>query len=524
MLKYKLSFAKIIMTALFVMLLFNVSCVDPVEVENTTPNASFTVDPIVGNTETIFTFDANESVDYDDDLDVLEIRWDWNDDGDWDTDFSTNKVALHQFTESGVYNIRMEIKDPKNAMAQTTKSVTVYQGNSPPNAVFTVDPEIGYIDTTFTFDASDCYDIEDPKDSIRVRWDFEGDGTWDTPYSKYKIAYHKYKDPGVYSVTLEAKDTDGLISQKHGSVEVTFTNASPLAPSNPDPTDESPAESTAQKLRWTASDPDGDPVTYDVYFGTTANPPLVVSGIDKAEYDPGYLEYSTQYYWKVVAKDNHGLSTSGPVWTFTTFEVVNHMDSFVDARDGRTYKTVSIGGMVWMAENLNYGTMIHSSTGGDLGDGTSTDNDVIEKYCYANDPTKCNLYGGLYQWNELMQYTVDSVNQGICPEGWHLPTLSEWEQLSSNYPPEVAGARLRFGSASGFQAMYTGYLYFSIRVYQMENSVGYFWSSTEYPRTDQDYNTHSYVKSLYDGTDDMHFDIFAKTYGLSVRCVRDPQE
>ncbi len=58
----------------------------------------------------------------------------------------------------------------------------------------------------------------------------------------------------------------------------------------------------------------------------------------------------------------------------------------------------------------------------------------------------------------------------------------------------------------------------------MIGSVGYFWSSTEFPRTDQDYNTHSYVKSLYNSFDDMHFDIFAKTYGLNVRCIRDPQE
>lgn len=511
------------MAAIFVMLLFNVSCIDPPEIENTAPNASFSVDPLVGNTETIFEFDASESVDYDDDLEVLEIRWDWNNDGEWDTDFSTNKIILHQFTEAGVYTVGMQIKDPKNSMSEITKIITVYSGNSPPTAVFTIDPEVGFIDTTFTFDASDCSDIEDPKDSIRVRWDFEGDGTWDTQYSKHKIAYHKYLNPGTYSVTLEAKDTKGLIAQRHGSVEVTISNAGPMIPSQPNPSNAATDESTLQLLRWSAVDPDGDPITFNIYFGTTDNPPLIISGSEELKANPGFLDYETKYYWNVIAKDNHGLSTAGPLWTFTTGEVDNYMDSFVDARDGKTYKTVSIGDQVWMAENLDIGTMIHSSTGGALGDGTSTDNGIIEKYCYANDPENSKIYGSFYQWDELMQYTTDSVNRGICPEGWHLPTLTEWEELTSNYHEDVAGSRLRYGSSSGFQAMHSGYLYFSIRVFQMLDDVGYFWSSTEFPRTDQTYNTHTYVKSLYDSFDDMHFDIFAKTYGLSVRCIRDPQ-
>ncbi len=344
--KLSLIATKIIMTAIFVMLLLNVSCNDPVEVDNTSPNASFSVDPLVGNTETIFKFDANESVDYDDDKDDLEIRWDWEDDENWDTDFSQNKAALHLFPEEGVYTIRMEIKDPKNAMSQTTKTVTVYQGNSPPTSWFTVDPEVGYIDTTFTFDASDCSDIEDPKDSIRVRWDFEGDGSWDTPYSKQKITTHRYEDPGTYSVTLEAMDTKGLVSQRHLSVEVTFSNTGPLTPTLPSPATGSTDKPTYLLLKWTASDPEGDPITFDVYFGTEQNPPLLVSGIDEMEVDPGFLDYETVYYWKVVAKDNHGLEAVSPLWTFTTFEVTNYQDSFVDARDGKTYKTISIGDQV----------------------------------------------------------------------------------------------------------------------------------------------------------------------------------
>ena len=46
-----------------------------------------------------------------------------------------------------------------------------------------------------------------------------------------------------------------------------------------------------------------------------------------------------------------------------------------------------------------------------------TNNGIIEKYCYDNNPANCAIYGGLYQWNEMMQYTTQQGAQGICPNG-----------------------------------------------------------------------------------------------------------
>jgi len=70
-------------------------------------------------------------------------------------------------------------------------------------------------------------------------------------------------------------------------------------------------------LSWTCSDPDNDALTYDVYFGTSSNPPLKASGITSTRYNPGTLSYSTTYYWKIIASDGQA-TTSGPVWHFTT--------------------------------------------------------------------------------------------------------------------------------------------------------------------------------------------------------------
>ncbi|RLF36819.1 MAG: hypothetical protein DRN08_00615 [Thermoplasmata archaeon] len=74
-------------------------------------------------------------------------------------------------------------------------------------------------------------------------------------------------------------------------------------------------------LSWSGGDPDpGDVVTYDVYFGTSTPPPLVVNNQSSTVYDPGTMSYMTTYYWKIVAWDNHGAKSIGQIWSFTTEE------------------------------------------------------------------------------------------------------------------------------------------------------------------------------------------------------------
>jgi len=75
-----------------------------------------------------------------------------------------------------------------------------------------------------------------------------------------------------------------------------------------------------------------------------------------------------------------------------------------------------------MQENLNIGVKT---------DGAQTNNGVFEKSCYANLESNCDTYGGLYQWNELMQYIDIPGGQGLCPGGWHVPTDDEWDTLEA---------------------------------------------------------------------------------------------
>lgn len=98
----------------------------------------------------------------------------------------------------------------------------------------------------------------------------------------------------------------------------TQPNQPPYVPSAPSPVNDSMNISINVDVGWTGGDPDGDPVTYNVYFGTTSPPPLVMSNQSALSYDPGTLSYNTLYYWRIVAWDNHGASTEGPLWHFTT--------------------------------------------------------------------------------------------------------------------------------------------------------------------------------------------------------------
>jgi len=181
--------------------------------ENSPPEASFSVSPESGDTNTSFTFNASTSSDREDDFAILEVRWDWDNDSMWDTEFSTNKIIEYQYLTAGEYIVRMQIKDSGGLTDIATDIVSVESVNTPPVALFTANPETGITSTIFTYDASDSYDAEDDAEELMIRWDINNDGIWETIYSTGKINQFLYQDPGTYTVVLEVKDTEGLTSQ-----------------------------------------------------------------------------------------------------------------------------------------------------------------------------------------------------------------------------------------------------------------------------------------------------------------------
>ena len=105
---------------------------------------------------------------------------------------------------------------------------------------------------------------------------------------------------------------------------ITEANAPPYTPSDPDPADGETDVPIEKLIRWTGGDPnDGDKIYYDVYFGTSNPPLLVLEDILSTAYDPGALDVDTTYYWQIVSEDTQGETTTGPIWQFTTEEEPN---------------------------------------------------------------------------------------------------------------------------------------------------------------------------------------------------------
>ncbi len=141
-----------------------------------------------------------------------------------------------------------------------------------------------------------------------------------------------------------------------------------------------------------------------------------------------------------------------------------------DVRDNKTYPTVSLGGHCWMAANLDHGTMISWT-------GHQSDNCVIEKYCFQDQQSNCSS-GGLYQWDEMMQYDETHSIQGICPPGWHVPDEIEWNALYADWTNNAfAGAPLKYSGYSGFNALLTGVWHQNTK-WDYESHVTFHWSST----------------------------------------------
>ena len=214
----------------------------------------------------------------------------------------------------------------------------------------------------------------------------------------------------------------------------------------------------------------------------------------------------SSYEWK---EDSYG------------YPKVEH-DTMIDARDGKSYKIVTIGKQTWMAENLNY-----SDATIDVEDRSS---------CYEGFDKNCDKYGRLYTWSTAMDsLAIFSKNgkgcgyqkecsptypvRGICPEGWHLPTNEEWNSLYAAMGSNVYAMQARndkgWNKATdlfGFSAMPTGL--FNGSYFEYFGSDGYFWSASYYGYWEYAY--HWYMNSS-----NAYISDSSRRYHFSVRCVKD---
>ncbi len=226
------------------------------------------------------------------------------------------------------------------------------------------------------------------------------------------------------------------------------------------------------------------------------------------------LYYSTKYSWRVSATNTYGTSPYSLQWLFTTTRGPSCPGTPTVYYEGTTYNTVQIGNQCWLAENLNVGTMVQGSQ-------NQSDNGTIEKYCVNNDQNNCAAYGGLYLWDEAMQYSTAN-NKGICPTGWHIPTQTDFQTLSAtvNGNSNLLKAAIQPTSngtgtnASGFSALLVG-MRWTTSEFQDLGSTTTFWSS----RADQPLFAFTMVLTANNNT--ITLEEGGKNTGFSVRCIKD---
>ncbi len=179
-----------------------------------------------------------------------------------------------------------------------------------------------------------------------------------------------------------------------------------------------------------------------------------------------------------------------------------------DIRDNKVYPTVQIGSQCWLASNLNYGTILSSSQ-------DQRDNCIAEKYCYNDNPINCINYGGLYQWDELMQFDETPADQGFCPPSWHIPSENDWNTLFATFINNgFAGSPLKYSGYSGFNALLSGARHIN-KGWDFQGFATFFWSSTA--RSDNK----AWAHGMNDVDPSVSIYPASRVNGFSVRCLKD---
>lgn len=269
-----------------------------------------------------------------------------------------------------------------------------------------------------------------------------------------------------------------------------------------------------------------------VYYVKKLERSLICEGKKWLEYD---LESCSSYALSSSSEKKDGSFAKG---SSSRINDDSEYDSFrntlTDLRDGKVYKTVTIGSQVWMTENLNYAynvpTTSEDSSSFCYGDGSSvSDGSYLTESRVA---AYCAKYGRIYLWSAAMDSaavfsdegkgcgyygascSVSGPVRGVCPSGWHLPSWLEWDTLFTN----VGGTSIAIMLKSvdgindyGFPVLPAGYRHY-YGFFDDAGNNAYFWSSNVG-------NNEAYGMYFYDDNSYVSESYFPNSFGFSVRCV-----
>ncbi|MBD3156497.1 hypothetical protein GF369_01585 [Candidatus Peregrinibacteria bacterium] len=196
----------------------NTSTIPPqavLRVRNNTGN----LDQLSGTTQTVFTFDGNGSSDEETPAHLLEVRFDFENDGEIDTYFSVTRSVEHTYETRGLNTVRMEVLDREGNVSSTTQKIYIVE-NTPPEARISATPTLGTPGVPFSFDASHSSDSQYRRSLLEYRFDYNGDGQWDTPYSSSAKKTHNFQYPGIKNVIVEVRDPEGSLDTARALVYI----------------------------------------------------------------------------------------------------------------------------------------------------------------------------------------------------------------------------------------------------------------------------------------------------------------
>jgi uncharacterized protein (TIGR02145 family) len=275
-------------------------------------------------------------------------------------------------------------------------------------------------------------------------------------------------------------------------------------------TDDGGAKIKARGVCWGVND---DPTTSDSKTIENSSSDQFLSSI-------GGLQPGTVYHVRAYATNSTGTAYGLDISFTTIMEDVN----------GNVYTIITIGMQSWLGENLkvtNYNDGIEIT---EVADNTEWENSVSGSYCWYdnNSGSDKTTYGALYNW-----YAVNS--EKLCPEGWHVPSFSEWLDLmtfigggNESYGRQIGGALLKESGTThwddpnyatdqyGFKAL-PGGLRSADGLFLSVKSNGHWWASRLWWAGGD--NGTDFI--MLNDSEGVSYGSVAKNNGLSIRCLKD---
>ena len=471
-----------------------------------------------------------------------------------------NKKVTHTYQQDGLYSVVLTgfLETPTGSVNCGSIATTVQVGKTKTNTC-----SVGTIEVTPEKEKSVTVTMNKMKgaDKINIEWGDKEANSYVVTGKSTISEKHLYNANGQYTIKVNGYKTGLTTLCGETSKDVTVGEAIINYADNSSPSGGISLVTTTEtgsnplKTNFEIKDKDGKLVVapnvgYDLVVtqvGYESEPETIT--YDGKQFKFCGPDKQTKYKIKAVRK----ATATEPVATSNELVITVNPSSDSDKCDpsgliagsapaaasqanGASLPTVTIGTQTWMQYNLNVGTIVNGSI-------IPKNNGRIEKWCYNNNAKNCATYGGLYEWNEMMKYSIVAGAQGICPSGFHVPTDSEYKTLemflgmtqeqADGYGQAGSGADLQpakvdsivargtdqaqkliSGGSSGFNGLFGGYMGNNATSTTLGFS-GEFWSSSQISATT------AWARRLMKGEGKVLRLKDRKDLGFSVRCLKD---